>query len=122
MSSKLIAFLLCSCMLVGCKKQEAEPPVGMETFAQVYAEIVLQSQGLDSLENIARRDSILSAHGITPGELQAVVEAYQRDPEKWVDFFALVEKNLEEATSLKVTALRDTLQEAGGTKPDLDKK
>ncbi|MDQ7051441.1 MAG: hypothetical protein Q9P14_00525 [candidate division KSB1 bacterium] len=99
--------------LPGCRKVEQPPARGLtlQQIADVYAEAVLIRSVTDSLQAMARIDSMMRSRGITRDQIEATVEAFRKDPSKWLLFLSLVEKKLENATSVKVVggkARKDT--------------
>ncbi len=95
--------LLLAMPLPGCRKAEQPPARGLtlQQIADVYAEAVLIRSVADSLQAMAQIDSMMRSRGITLEQIEATVEEFRKDQSKWLLFLSLVEKKLENATSVK---------------------
>ena len=111
MKTRLL-FLLALALLVSCQKKNEKPPMPVQRFAKIYSDVVLVSQGLDSLAAREEVDSILAAEQVSRDQLRQVTAFFDKHPELWDEFFKIVEKNLEDSTSIKVRAeaLGDSVQ------------
>ncbi len=88
----------------GCRKAEKPPSKGLtlQQMADLYAEAVLIRSTSDSLQAMAQIDSIMQSRGIRREQIEATIQKFRKDPSQWTLFLSLVEKKLENATSVKV--------------------
>jgi hypothetical protein len=107
-----LLFLALFVLLLSCQKKAEKPPMPVERFAKIYSDVVLVTQGLDSLAAREKVDSVLAAEQVTRDQLRQVTAFFDTHPGLWENFFKIVEKNLEDSTSIKVhaEALGDTVR------------
>ncbi len=89
----------------GCRETGGTPPLSLQEFADIYVQSVLWHAAMDSVQAQAKVDSMLQSRGITVDQLEATVQLYKEDPKRWNTFLVLVEKKLEDATSVRIEAL-----------------
>ena len=96
--------LLLAMPFPGCRKAEKPPSKGLtlQQMADLYAEAVLIRSTSDSLQAMAQIDSIMQSRGIRREQIEATIQKFRKDPSQWTLFLSLVEKKLENATSVKV--------------------
>jgi len=103
MKTRLL-FLLLLALMLSCQKKTEKSPMAVERFAKIYSDVVLVTQGLDSLAAREKVDSILAKEQVTRDQLRKVTAFFDKHPQLWDDFFKIVEKTLEDSTSIKVRA------------------
>lgn len=90
--------------LAGCQIPEKKPQVAMDTFAEVYADLVRLNYGADSLAIAQRADSLLKEKGIDRKLLEKTIAAYEHDPKRWAEFYEKVVKRLDTETRRQTKA------------------
>lgn len=104
----------------GCTEKQNARRISTDEFARIYANVVLRSQGVDSLHARAVADSLLRVNGLGAEDVAALVAYYQGDPRRWIAFYEKVERILERETSLQVASPADSSTPQAPQKPQLE--
>lgn len=85
---------------IGCNSSKI---IDESTFVQIYSELLISKEKYrgDTKSFIADRDKIYKSYNVDRTKVDATLEYYNSDPERWKVFFEKVLKNLE---SIQLTA------------------
>jgi hypothetical protein len=90
----LLTFIIAVALFLHIRSRGTDPRI--EKLANCYVELALLHLSSDTTSAVftARRDSVLSSMGFTELSLRAMKTDLEREPEKLVDVWDLVEKKL----------------------------
>jgi len=96
----LSIFLFVTMFAIGCNSSKI---IDESTFVQIYSELLISKEKYrgDTKSFIADRDKIYKSYNVDRTKVDATLEYYNSDPERWKVFFEKVLKNLE---SIQLTA------------------
>jgi len=90
----LSIFLFVTMFAIGCNSSKI---IDESTFVQIYSELLISKEKYrgDTKSFIADRDKIYKSYNVDRTKVDATLEYYNSDPERWKVFFEKVVKNLE---------------------------
>jgi hypothetical protein len=113
------SLLLTAASIIGCRDEK--PPsgvIGEQKFVAAYALLLTETKpGEVKPDSVAAlsRTSILLEQGISEEEFRTTLEWYNKNPERWREFYKQVTRHLEEqaATDTSTTVKRSAVQDSG---------
>lgn len=81
-------------LIMSCNSSKV---IDEKTFVQIYSELLISKEKYrgDTKSFIAEREKIYKAYNVDRAKVDATLEYYNSDPQRWKLFFEKVVKNLE---------------------------
>ncbi len=115
--NKLILFgLMLGICIIGfgrCEKNTRPKPIDENKFVQIYCDVVMYAELIDSKLRKAFVDSVLAHHKVTREKYQQSIEVYSKDKKRWKQIFEKVVAELEQkekALAAQADSTRDSIQ------------
>jgi len=99
---KAFLFIALALLCAGCSRDASLPPgvLEREAFLNAYVALVANEQAAAGQKEFHlskfEPDSALAAIGVTREQILATLEYYQRDPDRWQEFYVEAVKRLQE--------------------------
>lgn len=97
-------FFLVLIIAIAC---DEKPPIDEENFVIIYSNLISvpDSISVDSLKFSEYKQKVISGFGFTQKQYEETIEFYNREPQKWEEFFRKVIKHIETTNDSVNTSL-----------------